>query len=75
MHDGQPEEWKKRWQDLGMPGGMPDRDFLIQEFGSEVSVEQLKEWAKQMKEAKINNSPWDVVSAKVYKLTDSFGDY
>lgn len=74
MHVWQPEEWKERWRDLGMPGGWPERDMIIHELGPESEVEQIKAWAKEIEEREKGRGLWDEVTARVYRLTDNFGD-
>ncbi|KAI9876063.1 MAG: hypothetical protein M1830_007424 [Pleopsidium flavum] len=72
MHEGQPEEWKQRWQSMGNPGGWPERDLVIQRFDGSQTEKQLASMAREIDDAEWTRS-WLSVSSRVYKLTKSFG--
>jgi hypothetical protein len=74
MHAGQPEEWLERWRGSDMPGGMPERELVIQEFGSGTGVGALIKWAQEIEKEETERVVWDTVSSRVYQLTDSFGE-
>ena len=68
LHEGQPEEWKKRWE---ASGGWPARDMLIQEFDGSQSLEQLQISAREFDVAERQQGNI-VTSSRVYKLVSAF---